>query len=98
MEVVNNNAEQQALTNEQKLQYENNQLRGMLNNMRQQMEQMNMVNVFKRLDLLFKVIQYKDAFSSDFVVACTEEIEGRMTLAENNTEEEADSNSEKEAE
>ena len=100
MEVVNNNQKSQSapVNNEQKLQYENNQLKSMLNNMRQQMEQMNMVNVFKRLDFLFKVIQYKDAFSSDFVIACIEEIEERMTLVENNNEEKVSPDSEKEAE
>lgn len=68
------------VSNEEKLKYENNQLKAMLHNMQQQMEQMNMANAFRRLDYLFRVVEFKDSFSSDFVVSCVEEIEQGMTV------------------
>lgn len=34
----------------------------------------------KRLDYLFKVIEFNSMFSSDFVVSCTSEIEQAMTI------------------
>ena len=34
----------------------------------------------KRLDYLFKIIEFNKMFSSDFVVRCTEEIEQEMTI------------------
>lgn len=34
----------------------------------------------KRLDYLFKVIEFSNMFSSDFVVNCTSEIEQAMTI------------------
>lgn len=34
----------------------------------------------KRLDYLFKIIEFNKMFSSDFVVSCTEEIEQAMTI------------------
>ena len=73
---------EEVVSNEKKLQQENAQLKMLLNNMRQQMEQMNMVNLLKRMELLFKVIEFKESFSSDFVIACSEEIEHNMTLDE----------------
>lgn len=37
---------------------------------------------YRRLDFLFKVLEYPEKFSSDFVVTCTEEIENTMTIPE----------------
>lgn len=34
----------------------------------------------KRLDYLFKVLEYSNKFSSDFIVSCTNEIEEAMTI------------------
>lgn len=36
--------------------------------------------VSKRLDCLFKVLEYSGKFNSDFVVSCTSEIEEAMTI------------------
>lgn len=80
MEVVDKKKTENAVTNEQKLQYENDQLKRMLNNMHQQMEQINLVNVFKRLEFLFKVVEYKATFPEAFVKECVEEIQGRITI------------------
>lgn len=101
MEVVNNNQEQQApMTNEQKLQYENNQLKGMLNNMQMQMQQMNMINAFKRLDYLFKAIEFQNSFNPEFITICTMEIESffKDTFFTEESEEEENPKTEKEAE
>lgn len=57
-------------------------LKGMNNQLIMQLQQMNMGNLFKRLDYLFKVVEFKEAFDVDFVTKCTREIEGHMTPPE----------------
>lgn len=57
-------------------------LKSMNNQLIMQLQQMNMGNLFKRLDYLFKVVEFKDAFNSSFYKKCIEEIEGHMTLPE----------------
>lgn len=46
------------------------------------LQQANMSNVFKRLDYLFKILELKDCFNSDFVITCSEEIVSIMTPPE----------------
>ena len=46
------------------------------------LQQANMSNVFKRLDYLFKILELKDCFNSDFVITCSEEIVSIMTPQE----------------
>lgn len=41
----------------------------------------------KRLEFLFKVLEYSNNFSSDFVVSCTSEIEEALTIPQNQEEE-----------
>ena len=54
----------------------------------QKLQEANMNNMFKRLDYLFKVVEYSKNFSVEFVVSCIEEIEQIMTLPkEEETEE-----------
>lgn len=58
--------------------------------LRKQIEEMNYFNLFRRLEFLFKVVESKDAFPTDFVTACTTEIQGLLTIVEDipeNTEE-----------
>lgn len=43
------------------------------------LQQANMSNMFKRMDYLFKVLELKECFDSEFVIACSEEIKGLMT-------------------
>lgn len=50
------------------------------------LQEANMVNMFKRLDYLFKVIENAHAFNEEFVAKCVDEIEDLMTVPE--TEEE----------
>lgn len=56
--------------------------KGMNNQLIAQLQQMNMSNLFKRLDYLFKVVEFNDVFSSDFVNYCTREIKGHLVLPE----------------
>lgn len=49
------------------LSQQNQQLNHML-------QQANLNNIFKRLDYLFKVLEFKDCFKSDFIIGCADEI------------------------
>lgn len=68
------------------------QIAGNLSNQVQQLsvklQEANMINVFKRLDYLFKVVETSSnlVFSSEFVDRCVKEIEELMTPI-NDTEE-----------
>lgn len=42
----------------------------------------------KRLDYLFKVLEYSSKFSCDFIVSCTNEIEEAMTITSNDDKKE----------
>lgn len=62
-------------------------LKGMNNQLIMQLQQMNMGNLFKRLDYLFKVLEVApkfpaDVFSPEFVTQCAKEIEVHMTPPE----------------
>ena len=63
-------------------------LRGMNNQLIMQLQQMNIGNLFKRLDYLFKVVEFREAFNSDFATKCVEEIEEHMTPPESTDESE----------
>lgn len=52
------------------------------------LQEANMVNMFKRLDYLFKVVENAHAFNEAFVAKCVAEIEDLMTVPE--TEEETE--------
>ena len=72
-------------TTKEKMSYEelNNaaiQLSEQNRKMYMQLQEVNMVNMFKRLEFLFKVIKNKDSFSSEFVIKCVEEVEDIMTI------------------
>ena len=42
----------------------------------------NMSNVFKRLDYLFKVVEFNTVFDTEFVNNCAAEIKDMMTIRE----------------
>ena len=44
------------------------------------LQEANMVNMFKRLDYLFKVVENAHAFNEEFVTKCVDEIEDVMTV------------------
>lgn len=52
------------------------------------LQEANMVNMFKRLDYLFKVVENAHAFNEEFAAKCVAEIEDLMTVPE--TEEETE--------
>ena len=51
------------------------------------LQQANMTNMFKRMDYLFKVLELKDCFDSEFVITCSDEIKELMTPHVENEEE-----------
>lgn len=65
-------------------------LKGMNNQLFMQLQQLNMGNLFKRLDYLFKVVEFKEAFNPEFANKCAEEIESHMTPP--SADEESDTN------
>lgn len=66
----------------EKLEREVTGLRSMNNQLIMQLQQMNMANLFKRLDYLFKVVELREAFNPEFITRCTREIEGHLTPSE----------------
>ena len=51
------------------------------------LQEMQVSNMFKRLDYLFKVVENTGVFSIDFHTRCVEEIESLMTIPEEPQEE-----------
>lgn len=51
------------------------------------LQQANMTNMFKRMDYLFKVLELKDCFDSEFVITCSDEIKELMTPSVESEEE-----------
>lgn len=49
-------------------------------------QELNMANVFKRLDYLFKVVENGHMFNQDFFEKCIAEIESIMTVPEQEEE------------
>lgn len=47
-----------------------------------ELQNANMFNVFKRLDYLFKVVESKEVFPTDFVENCVTEVMSLMTPPE----------------
>ena len=74
-------------TKTQKMSYEElEQVASQLSQQAQQLyarlQQAEMSNMFKRLDLLSKVVENAHAFSEEFVAKCVKEIEEIMTIPE----------------
>ena len=57
-------------------------LKGVNNQLLMQLQQMNMGNLFKRLDYLFKVIESGNMFKQYFLEKCIAEVESLMTVPE----------------
>lgn len=66
----------------EQLEKEINGLKSMNNQLIMQLQQINMQNLFKRLDYLFNVLEFKGSFSVEFVDKCSKEIENYLTLPE----------------
>lgn len=50
------------------------------------LQELNMVNMFKRLDYLFKVVENGHMFKQDFLEKCIAEVESLMTVPEQEEE------------
>ena len=50
------------------------------------LQELNMANMFKRLDYLFKVIENGHMFKQDFLEKCIAEVESLMTVPEQEEE------------
>ncbi len=66
-------------------------LKSMNSQLIMKLQQMNIGNLFKRLDYLFKVLEVApkfpaDVFSPEFVTQCAKEIEVHLTLPESTEE------------
>lgn len=46
----------------------------------EKLQQLNMANLFKRLDYLFLVIQNKETFDKEFLDSCTNEIKEALSI------------------
>ena len=78
-------------SNSEKLSYE--QLENVAHQLSEQnrqlyakLQEMQVSNMFKRLDYLFKVVENTGVFSIDFHTRCVEEIESLMTIPEEKPE------------
>ena len=71
-----------------KTEAENALLKKQVDYLAQQLHQANLANMFKRMDYLFKVVEYSRSFRAEFVASCIEEIEQMMTLPEEEKTEE----------
>lgn len=54
-----------------------------------ELQKANMANVFKRMDYLFKVVEFNTVFDTEFVNNCTAEIKDMMTIKEDTPTKEA---------
>lgn len=52
-----------------------------------ELQKANMANVFKRLDYLFKVVEFNTSFNTEFVNSCVAEIEEMMTIKDTDKKE-----------
>lgn len=88
MKVVDKEEKEQKLTYEQLNNicselYQQNQV------LRKQLQEANLNNMFKRLDYLFKVVEYSNAFGDpEFIGNCIEEIKDAIVIKEPEKEEE----------
>lgn len=56
--------------------------------LRMKLQQMDMMNIFKRLDYLFKIVENQEKFNKEFVDKSKEEIVALMTIPEEGDKEE----------
>ena len=76
---------------EEKMSYE--QLQNVAHQLSEQVRQLyaklqeaNMINIFKRLDYLFKVVKHSSKFDIEFLEKCISEIQEILTIPENKEE------------
>lgn len=67
-------------------------LKSMNNQLIMQLQQVNINTLFKRLDYLFKVVEFREAFNKEFVNNCVEEIEIHITPPKEEEDKEIEDN------
>lgn len=91
-EIKMNGAKTTSEKAKQKLTYEQlndvcNQLFQQNQQLRKELQEMNAVNMFKRLDYLFKVVELSTTFKdADFVNSCMDEIKEALTVPTDNAD------------
>ena len=48
----------------------------------QKLQEANMSNMFKRVDYLFKVLEFENMFSDSFIDKCAQEIQDMISIPE----------------
>lgn len=66
----------------EELTYTCHQLSEQARTLYQQLQEANLANAFKRLDFLFKVLDKKEFFSTEFIDKCAAEIVSMITIPE----------------
>ncbi len=54
-------------------------------NLMKQLQQNDMINTFKRMDYLFKVLELSDKFDPDFIITCADELKGALAPMQEET-------------
>ena len=85
MEIVKN--ENEKSLNKEKMSYEEleniaHQLSEQSRVLMQKLQEANMGNMFKRLDYLFKIIEFKHTFNGYFISKCVKEIQDMISIPE----------------
>ena len=95
MEVVKNEtAEKTAkMTKKEKMSYEEleniaHQLSEQSRVLMQKLQEANMSNMFKRLDYLFKIIEFEHMFDGNFIDKCIKEVQDMISIPEEEPNEE----------
>ena len=92
MEVVKNENEK-SLKNKEKMSYEEleniaHQLSEQSRVLMQKLQEANMGNMFKRLDYLFKIIEFEHMFDGNFIDKCIKEVQDMISIPEEESNEE----------
>ena len=91
MEVVKN--ENEKSLKKEKMSYEEleniaHQLSEQSRVLMQKLQEVNMSNMFKRLDYLFKIIEFEHMFDDNFIDKCIKEVQDMISIPEEEPNEE----------
>ena len=95
MEVVKNETAEKTvkMTKKEKMSYEEleniaHQLSEQSRVLMQKLQEANMGNMFKRLDYLFKIIEFEHMFDGNFIDKCIKEVQDMISIPEEEPNEE----------
>ena len=88
---MENTKVKEAQTEQKKMSYEElenvaHQLSEQVRQLYAKLQEANMINIFKRLDYLFKVVEHSSKFDIEFLEKCISEIQEILTIPENKEE------------